>query len=104
MMATLNTVRAVLKDARMREQADVIQAEVQIMMGDVGRLDNRVANLKKHFDLASRDVHEIHTSAQKITKRGQRIEEIEVGEDGPEAGPVEELETPKPRVISASGE
>ncbi|MCH7711125.1 MAG: DNA recombination protein RmuC [Proteobacteria bacterium] len=103
MMATLNTVRAVLKDARMREQADVIQAEVQIMMGDVGRLDNRVANLKKHFELASRDVGEIHTSAQKITKRGQRIEEIEVGEGAPEAGPVEELETPKPRVISASG-
>ena len=104
MMATLNTVRAVLKDARMREQADVIQAEVQIMMGDVGRLDKRVANLQQHFDLASRDVRDIHTSAQKITKRGQRIEEIEVGEVGPEAGPVEELDTPKPRVISAGGE
>ena len=103
MMATLNTVRAVLKDARMREQADVIQREVQIMMGDVGRLDKRVANLQQHFDLASRDVRDIHTSAQKITKRGQRIEEIEVGEGGPETGPVEELATPKPRVISASG-
>jgi DNA recombination protein RmuC len=87
----------------MREQAHVIQREVQTMMGDVGLLDKRVTNLQRHFDLASRDVGEIHTSAQKITKRGERIEEIEVGDGGPEAGPAEELATPKPRVISTSG-
>ncbi|MGY9107352.1 MAG: DNA recombination protein RmuC, partial [Alphaproteobacteria bacterium] len=45
LMATLNTVRAVLKDARMREQAGVIQTEVQKMMEDVGRLDGRVDKL-----------------------------------------------------------
>ena len=39
LMATLNTVRAVLKDARMREQAGVIQVEVQKLLDDVGRLD-----------------------------------------------------------------
>ncbi len=41
LMATLNTVRAVLKDTRMREQAGVIQAEVGRLANDVGRLDDR---------------------------------------------------------------
>ena len=38
MMATLNTVRAVLKDVRMREQAGEIQKTVGLLLGDVERL------------------------------------------------------------------
>ena len=102
--ATLHTLRAVLKDVHMREQAHVIQKEVLTMLGDVNRLDDRVGKLQDHFGLAVDDIRQIRISTDKITKRGERIEEIEVGEGGPEAGPVEELPTPKPRVISASGE
>ena len=102
--ATLHTLRAVLKDVHMREQAHVIQKEVLTMLGDVNRLDDRVGKLQTHFGLAVEDIRQIRISTDKVTKRGERIEEIEVGEGGPEAGPVEELETPKPRVISASGE
>ena len=51
MMATLNTVRAVLRDARMREQTALIQKEI-ILITDIERLDKRVDNLDKHFDLA----------------------------------------------------
>ena len=42
LMATLNTVRAILKDASMREQAGVIQKEVGILVEDISRLDERV--------------------------------------------------------------
>src|SRR5215510_12316043 len=49
MMATLNTVRAVLKDVRMREQAGEIQKMVGLMLGDVKLLEKRVANLRRHF-------------------------------------------------------
>ena len=56
MMATLNTVRAILKDARMREQTALIQKEIGMLVGDVTRLDKRVDNLGKHFDLAQKDV------------------------------------------------
>ena len=101
--ATLHTLRAVLKDVHMREQAHVIQKEVLTMLGDVNRLDDRVGKLQTHFGLAVEDIRQIRISTDKVTKRGERIEEIEVGEGGPEAGPVEELPTPKPRVISASG-
>ena len=83
MMATLNTVRAVLRDARMREQTALIQKEIGVLITDIERLDKRVDNLDKHFDLAQRDVREIKTSTGKITSRGKRIEDYEVSETPP---------------------
>ena len=54
LMATLNTVRAILKDVRMREQAGVIQAEMRKLLEDVRRLDDRVGKLQRHFDRPAR--------------------------------------------------
>ncbi|MCR9174794.1 MAG: DNA recombination protein RmuC [Alphaproteobacteria bacterium] len=90
LMATLNTVRAVLKDARMREQAHVIQQEVEVLLKDVDRLDDRVAKLDKHFGQAVEDVRQIRISTEKVTKRGERIREVEVGDDSQEAAEVVE--------------
>lgn len=81
LMATLNTVRAVLRDARMREQAGVIQKEVHRLLTDVTRLDARVASLTRHFGQAQQDIRQIEISTGKITARGQRIEELELSED-----------------------
>ncbi len=83
LMATLNTIRAVLKDAKMREQAGVIQAEVVKMMDDVGRLDKRVGNLQSHFDLAVKDVREIRISTDKIVKKGEIIDNLHFEDDTP---------------------
>lgn len=83
LMATLNTVRAVLKDARMREQAGVIQKEVRTLLDDVSRLDDRVAALDKHFGQAAEDIRQIRISTDKVTKRAGRIEEVQLGEDSP---------------------
>ncbi len=84
LMATLNTVRAVLKDVRMREQAGVIQAEVQRLLDDVRRLDERVGKLQRHFDQSTEDLRQIRISTEKVVKRGERIEEVQVesGESG----------------------
>jgi DNA recombination protein RmuC len=65
----------------MREQAGVIQQEVAHMLQDVGRLDQRVENLERHFGQAEKDLREIRTSAEKVVRRGDRITEIELGED-----------------------
>ena len=83
LMATLNTVRAVLKDAKMREQAGVIQAEVVKMLDDVGRLDQRVGKLQSHFDLAVKDMREIRISTDKITKKGEKIDALHFADDTP---------------------
>jgi len=81
LMATLNTVRAVLKDAKMREQAGVIQKEVGSLIEDISRLDVRIDNLCKHFKQANEDVESIKISSGKISRRIQKIEDIELGED-----------------------
>ena len=84
MMATLQTIRAVLKDARMREQAGFIQIEVGKMMADVGRLDDRVGKLQRHFDQAQEDVRNIRTSTEKIVRKGGIITEAPLSDSIPE--------------------
>ena len=81
LMATLNTVRAVLKDVHMREQAGVIQEEVFKILEDVSRLDGRVGKLQRHMGQVDDDLRQIRISTDKVTKRGERISELEMGED-----------------------
>jgi DNA recombination protein RmuC len=81
MMATLNTVRAVLKDVRMREQAGAIQKTVGLLLDDVKRLDERVEKLKSHFAMTEKDLREVDISADRITKRGERILEVDLGDE-----------------------
>jgi DNA recombination protein RmuC len=96
LMATLTTIRAVLKDVRMREQAGLIQKEVHTLLEDVSRLDDRVGKLQRHFAQASDDLRDIRISTEKIAKRGDRIEALELDE-----APAEPLLTPR---IVAAGE
>lgn len=76
-MATLNTMRAVLKDARMREQAGAIRRELALLYGDVNRLGERVGKLDTHFTQASKDIEEIKISATKAGSRARRLEDFE---------------------------
>jgi DNA recombination protein RmuC len=82
LMATLTTVRAVLKDVHLREQAHIIQAELRRLLDDVVRLDERVAKLQRHFEQATEDVRQIRISTEKVGKRAERIEELQVGDVG----------------------
>ena len=95
-MATLNTIRAVLKDVQMREQADVIQVEIFKMIEDVGRLDDRVAKLQRHMGQTDDDLRQIRISTDKVTRRSERITEVEMGESIDTSGITE---TPKPRLV-----
>lgn len=80
LMATLNTVRAVLKDAKISEQAGLLQAEVGRLLDDVRRLDERVGKLQTHFRQADEDMKQVRISTEKIDKRAERIREVEVDE------------------------
>lgn len=87
--ATLNTVRAILKDVRMREQSGLIQNEVRALLDDVGRLDTRVGNLLKHLEQAGDDVRQIRISTDKVARRGERIEDVQLADDDDVALPAE---------------
>ena len=82
-MATLNTMRAVLKDARMREQAGAIRRELALLYADVDRLGTRVENLDRHFGQASKDIEEIKLSADKAGKRAKRLDNFDFEELAP---------------------
>jgi len=81
----IQVMQALVRDARIREEARVIQVEVQKLLEDVVRLDARVAKLDTHFRQAQEDVSQIRVSADKIVKRGQKIETLEFDEDDAEA-------------------
>jgi len=83
-MATLNTMRAVLKDARMREQAGRIRNELQALSKDVGRLGDRVGNLDRHFTQAQKDISEIKVSSEKAQKRAVRLDNFDFEEIAPD--------------------
>ena len=88
LMATLNTVRAVLKDVRMREEAGVIRREVGLLTEDVCRLNERVDSLFRHFEQAGKDINDIKVSSAKIGRRIERIEDAGSGE-GENSAPAE---------------
>ncbi|MEC3859796.1 DNA recombination protein RmuC [Mesobacterium sp. TK19101] len=87
-MATLNTMRAILKDARMREQAGAIRKELGLLYADVDRLGARVENLDRHFSQAAKDISDIKISADKAGRRARRLDNFdfeELGTDDPAA-------------------
>ncbi|MGR3647862.1 MAG: DNA recombination protein RmuC [Shimia sp.] len=83
-MATLHTMRAILKDARMREQAGAIRKELGLLHKDVDRLGTRVENLDRHFTQAAKDVSEIKISADKAGRRARRLDSFDFEELAPE--------------------
>ncbi|WP_454683550.1 DNA recombination protein RmuC [Ancylobacter moscoviensis] len=89
LMLAVQVVQAICKDARMREQADLIRAECGRLVADVVRLRDRVGNLQKHFGQVNEDVAQALTSADKIAKRGARIEQLEFEGEAMPAGEAE---------------
>ena len=84
--AVLHTMRAILKDIRMREEAGRIQAEVEHLLNDVRLLDDRVGKLMRHSEQAGDDLRQIRISTEKITKRAEAIREVRLtDESGAEA-------------------
>lgn len=79
-MATLNTMRAILKDARMREQAGEIRKMLKQLHRDVELVVERAGKLETHFDQARRDVEGITTAAERAGKRAARLDNFDFEE------------------------
>ena len=85
LMLAVQTMQAILKDVKMREQAHLIQREVSRLMEDMGRLRERVLDLQRHFGQANDDIEKILTSSERIASRGHKIENLEFEGDGANA-------------------
>jgi DNA recombination protein RmuC len=82
LMMAIQVLQALVRDARVRDQAHLIQKEVQLLVDDIGRLRTRVTKLDTHFRQAQEDVAAITTSTAKIARRGDKIEQIDFAQDG----------------------
>ena len=76
--AVLGAMRALMRDVRLRAEAQQLRREVSKLAEETGRLDRRVASLKRHFADMQVDVQQIEITAQKITAAGARIEAVEM--------------------------
>jgi DNA recombination protein RmuC len=83
LMLAIQVMQQICKDARIRQAAHEIRTEVGHLMDDVDRLRERVLKLQQHFGQVSDDVAQVLISADKITKRGGRIESLEFDGDEP---------------------
>lgn len=96
LMLAIQVIQQIRRDARMREAADRIIAEVGHLLGDVTRLRDRVVNLEKHFGNVNNDIRQIIVSTDKIVSRGTKIQDVEFSEDAESsnviAAPVRKLE------------
>ena len=91
-MATLNTMRAILKDARMREQAGAIRKTLHQLHRDVEIVVERVGKLDTHFNQARKDLDGIGTAAERAGKRAAKLDNFDFEELAPEAdSPLESL-------------
>ena len=103
LMLAVQTMQAILKDVKMREQAHLIQREVSRLMEDMGRLRERVLDLQRHFGQANDDIEKILTSSERIASRGHKIENLEFegdgasGANGVENGRATSLAAPSPK-------
>lgn len=85
LMLAIQVVQAIVRDAQMRDAAEKIQVEVGKLVEDVGRLRDRAVKLQTHFAQAADDVGQVLISAEKVSKRGGRIQSLELDEEAPAA-------------------
>ncbi len=78
LMAVLNTARAVIRDSETRRMAHVIKDELGKLAKDFARFDERMKKLASHIEQASKDVGEVRISSDKISRRFQQIERVEL--------------------------
>jgi len=91
-MAVLNTLRGVLKDARMREQAGAIRATLKLLHRDVEQVGERVEKLHTHFRQAQADLDGIETAAQRAGKRAAKLETFEFEDPAPVPAPASRID------------
>ncbi|MCH2248907.1 MAG: DNA recombination protein RmuC [Cognatishimia sp.] len=83
-MATLNTMRAILKDARMREQAGEIRKALKNLHRDVEIVGERAGKLETHLRQAGDDVAGILTASSRASKRAHKLDNFDFEELTPD--------------------
>ncbi len=78
--ATLNTIRAVLSDIKIKRVASQIKRELDLLLTDLERLNKRAGAVQQHFVQTENDLKDLQTSIGKITPRAEKLRDLDFGE------------------------
>ena len=78
LMSTLTTVEVIIKNQERDKYAKVIQEELSKLGVEFGRYKERWDKLSRSIETVSKDVQDIHTTTDKITKRFDSINRVDV--------------------------
>ena len=79
--ATLNTIRAVLSDIKIKRVAAQIKKELDMLLTDLTRLSDRAGRVQQHFAQAQTDIEQLQTSIGKIAPRAEKLRGMDFGEE-----------------------
>ena len=87
MMMAISVAQAILRDARMRDEAHQIQAEVGKLMNDVRLLVERAGKLEMHFRQAQEDLAGVGAASARVARRSERIESMDFSRESDAPAP-----------------
>ncbi len=80
LISTLTTIEVIVKNMERDKYAKVIHKELKLLNEEFLRYKERWDKLSSHIDTVSNDVKLLHTTSEKIAKRFDSINQVEVDE------------------------
>jgi len=78
LISTLTTIQILIKNMERDKYSQIIHQELQLLDGEFGRYKERWDKLYRSIETVSKDVKDIHTTTDKITKRFNSINQVEL--------------------------
>ncbi len=78
LMSTLTTIEVIIKNSERDKYAKVIQSELSKLSVEFGRYKDRWDKLSRSIETVSRDVEDIHITTDKISKRFDSINGVDI--------------------------
>ena len=78
LISTLTTIQVILKNVERDKYAKVIHDELKLLDIEFGRYRERWDKLSRSIDTVSKDVKELNTTSDKITKRFNAINQVDI--------------------------
>ena len=72
--------RKVFIVSKIKRVAAKIKRELDLLLTDLGRLNERANKVQQHFNMATIDIEQLQTSVGKITPRAEKLRDMDFGE------------------------
>lgn len=84
LISTLTTIQVIMKNIERDKYTKIIHQELKLLDDEFKRYKDRWDKLYRSIETVSKDVKDIHTTTDKITKRFNSINQVEIKEIGDE--------------------